>query len=122
MQKKLTTKDGLSRRYIVTVNEGGKPSQKIFSLFPTMSDLDIKKAVQAGVPIELFEAIHGFENDYVNLGKLRKQVGDKSKKLSTSVRSKLIAPSGKTPFASLNQATAAPGRKKKVEQDEETAK
>lgn len=94
MQKKLTVRDGLTRPYVVTNIVAGKPEQVKFRIHPDMSDMDIKKAVQKGVPVELFEPMKGFEEEYTKLKRLSATLDVSKKKLSTSVRSKLVGMDG----------------------------
>lgn len=90
MQKKLTTRDGLKRKFILTKNDGGKPVQTVFNLSPTMKDIEIKKAVQAGVPLDLFEPMKGFDEEYEKLGKLRSRFDSQKRATSKTVRAKLL--------------------------------
>lgn len=98
MQKKLTVRDDLARKYIVTTIEAGKPKQTPFFLNQSMSDIAIKKAVQNGVPVELFEGMKGFEKDYEDLKRLQFTYDVSSKKLSETVRCELVNLDGSPAF------------------------
>lgn len=95
IQKKLNFVGDAPQSFIVTKrgDKGGIEQERI-SLYPGMSDALIRRAVEKGVPVNKFEAMKGWEDEYKKLESFRRTMQKRKVQLTKATRVGLVDKDG----------------------------